>query len=203
MSQSHARQVYFWKQVDARSSEDRRLKFDKALDVLNSNAVDRLAALTVPKAGFGYYVPPLGGGEEALVNILPMTLPAEIFVSSTSHSAKKAAAILLNGDEPPRFDWVIKGETFWSFSDPRETVCRQLVDLDQVEAVDTSALAFHENHDEENTFAFLLRKAFDHQVRTDLSWNKECKLFYFRALAENTPRVFAYEASKKRLRRRW
>jgi len=191
-------ETYFWKQIDARSSEDRRLKFDKALDVLDSNAVDRLAALTVPKAGFGYYVPPLGGGEEALVNILPMTLPAEIFVSSTPHSAKKAAAILLNGDEPPRFDWVIKGETFWSFSDPRETVCRQLVDLDQVEAVDTPALAFHEDHEEENTFAFLLRKAFDHQVRKDLSWNKERKLFYFLALAENTPRVFAYEASKKK-----
>jgi hypothetical protein len=144
------------------------LKFDKALDVLDSNAVDRLAALTVPKAWFGYYVPPFGGGEEALVNILPMTLPTEIFVSSTPHSAKKAAAILLGGDEPPRFDWVIKGETFWSFSDPRETVCRQLVDLDQVEAVDTSVLAFHEDHDEENTFAFLLRKAFDHQVQKDL-----------------------------------
>jgi Domain of unknown function (DUF4365) len=190
--------TFFWKQVDARPSEDRRLKFDKALDVLDSNAVDRLAALTVPKAGFGYYVPPLGGGEEALVNILPMTLPAEIFVSSTPHSAKKAAAILLSGDEAPRFDWVIKGETFWSFSDPRETVCRQLVDLDQVEAVDTPALAFHEDRDEENTFAFLLRKAFDHQVRKDLSWNKDRKLFYFRALAENTPRLFAYEASKKK-----
>jgi transposase len=50
-----------------------------------------------------------------LVNILPVTLPAEMFISSTPHSAKKAAAILLSGDEPPQFDWVIKGETFWSF----------------------------------------------------------------------------------------
>ncbi len=190
--------TYFWKHVDARSNEDRRLNFDKTLDVLDADAVDRLAALTVSKAGFGYYVPPLGGGEEALVNILPMTLPAEIFVSSTPHTAKKSAAILLSGDEPPRFDWVIKGETFWSFSDPRESVCRQLVDLDQVEAVDTATLAFHEDYDEQNTFAFLLRKAFDHQVRKDLSWNKERKLFYFRALAENTPRVFAYEASKNK-----
>lgn len=191
-------ETYFWKQVEARASEDRRLKFDKALDMLDSNAVDRLAALTVPKAGFGYYMPPLGGGEEALVNILPVTMPAEIFVSSTPHEAKEAAAILLSGDESPRFDWVIKGETFWSFSDPRENVCRQLVDLDQVESVDTSALAFHEDHDEQNTFAFLLRKAFDHQVRKDLSWNKERKLFYFRALAENAPRVFAYEASRNK-----
>jgi Domain of unknown function (DUF4365) len=190
--------TYFWKEVGVETAEERRLLFDKASDILNANAVDRLAALTVPKAGFGYYVPPLGGGEEALVNILPITLPKEMFVSSTPHSPKKAASILLNSDEPARFDWAIKDETFWSFSDPRESVCRQIVDLDQVEAIDTSVLAFHEDHDEQNNFAFLLRKMFDHQVRSDLVWNKDRKLYYFRALAENTSRHFAYEASKKK-----
>lgn len=192
-------ETYFWKEVGVEfKSEERKLQFDKQRDVLDANAVDRLAALTVPKAGFGYYVPPLGGGEEALVNILPLTLPGEIFVSSTPHTPKKAASILLDADEPARFDWVIKGETFWSFSDPRDSVCRRIVDLDQVEAINTSVLAFHEDHDEQNNFAFLLRKTFDHQVRSDLTWNKDRKLYYFRALAENTPRVFTYEASKKK-----
>jgi hypothetical protein len=191
-------ETYFWKEVGVEKAEERRLLFDKASDVLDANAVDRLAALTVPKAGFGYYVPPLGGGEEALVNILPITLPKEMFVSSTPHSPKKAASILLDSDEHARFDWAIKDETFWSFSDPRETVCRKLVDLDQVEAIDTSVLAFHEDHDEHNNFAFLLRKTFDHQVRSDLVWNKDRKLYYFRALAENTSRHFAYEASRKK-----
>ena len=192
-------QTYFWKEVGVDSKgEERRLLFDKQTDVLDVSAVNRLAALTVPKAGFGYYVPPLGGGEEALVNILPVALPRDIFVSSTPHTAKKATSILLDGDEPARFDWVIKGETFWSFYDPRESACRTIVDLDQVEAIDTSILAFHEDHDERNNFAFLLRMALDHQVRGDLSWNKDRKLFYFRALGENTPRTFTYEASKKK-----
>jgi hypothetical protein len=35
-------------------------------------------------------------------------------------------------------------------------------------------------------------------VRADLSWNKDRKLYYFRALAENTSRSFAYEALKKK-----
>ena len=192
-------ETYFWKNVVVDPKrEDRRLQFNKQHDVLDASAVDRLAALTVPKVGFGYYVPPLGGGEEALVNILPVTLPNEIFVSSTPHTPKKAAAILLDADEPPRFDWVIKGETFWSFADPRESVCRNIVDRDQVEAIDTATLAFHEDHDEQNNFAFLLKKAIDHQVRKDLSWNKDRKLFYFRALAENSSRTFSYEASKKK-----
>jgi hypothetical protein len=160
--------------------------------------VDRLAALTVPKAGFGYYVPPLGGGEEALVNILSVTLPTEIFVASTSQTAKKALSILLDGDEPARFDWTIKNDTFWSFSDPSQSACKQIVDLNHVEAIDTSEIAFHEDRDELNNFAFLLRKTLDHQVRADLAWSKERRLYYFRAIAPNTSRSFAYEASKKK-----
>lgn len=192
-------ETFFWKEVSVHPKpEDRKLTFDKHADVLNADAVDRLAALTVPKRGFGYYVPPLGGGEEALVNILQVKMPEEMFVSSTSYSHKQAAAILLDADEPARFDWVIKGGTFWSFADPRETVCKRVVDLDQVEAIDTAALAFHEDQDEQHNFAYLLRKAFDHQVRSELAWNKDKKLFYFRAKAENTSREFHYLASKKK-----
>jgi hypothetical protein len=36
-----------------------------------------------------------------------MWIPDEIFVSSTPHTARKAASILLDADEPPRFDWAI------------------------------------------------------------------------------------------------
>ena len=192
-------ETFFWKEVTVDPNrEDRKLQFNKQNDVLDANSVDRLASLTVPKTGFGYYVPPLGGGEEALVNILPLTLPIEMFVSSTPYTPKQAAAILLDADESPRFDWVIKGGTFWSFADPRENVCLRIVDADQVEGIETTFLAFHEDHDEQSTFAYLLRKTFDHQIRADLSWSKIRKLFYFRANVENTPLTFAYEASKKK-----
>jgi hypothetical protein len=192
-------ETFFWKAVAVDPKrEDRRLYFDKQVDVLDANAVDRLAALTVPKAGFGYYVPPLGGGEEALVNILPVTLPAEMFVASTPFLPKQATARLFDSDEHVRFDWTIKNGTFWSFSDPRENVSKSIVDLDQVDAIDTALLAFHEDQDEQNNFAFLLRKTFDHQVHADLAWNKDRKLFYFRAKAENVSRSFSYDASKRK-----
>lgn len=192
-------ETFYWKAVSLDIECDgRKLQFDKTRDVLGTNAMDRLADLTVPKAGFGYYVPPLGGGEEALVNILPVTLPPEVFVASTSLDARKAVSVLLGGDEPSRFDWTIKSGTLWSFADPRESCCRHIVDIDQVEAIDTAEIAFHEDQEELNNFAFLIRKALDHQVRADLSWNKGRKLYYFRALAENTSRTFAYEALKKK-----
>jgi hypothetical protein len=190
---------FYWKDVSRDSEQaERRLQIDKALDVLDSSSVNRLATLTVPKAGFGYYVPALGGGEEALVNILPIGLPTEMFVASTSYDGRRTAAILLDGDEPARFDWIIRGGTFWSFHDPRTSCCRDIVDLDQVDAIDTVDLAFHDDVDEQNSFSHLLRDTLRHQTRQDLNWSKSQKILYFRALVADTPRNFAYEASKKK-----
>ena len=190
---------FYWQEVQAGfTAGERRLRFRKERDALNVSAVDRLAALTVPKAGFGYYVPPLGGGEEALVNVLPINLPPEIFVASTPYTGKRATAVLLEEEEPARFDWVIHGASFWSFHDPRNSPCREIVDLDQVEAVDTEYLAFHEDLDERNQFAFLLRCTLKHQVQDVLNWHKDRRLFYFRALEANKSRKFHYESSKKK-----
>tara|TARA_R110002072_G_scaffold55527_2_gene144613 strand:- start:552 stop:1355 length:804 start_codon:yes stop_codon:yes gene_type:complete len=146
---------FYWKEIPLDFAVDqRKLHFDKSSDILNRNAADAIAQLTVPKAGHGYYVPPLGGGEEALVNMLPIALPNEIYVASTPYSSKQAMAILFDGDEDPRFDWVIKGRTFWSFHDPRSECTRQIVDQDQVEAIETSDIALHEDLDEQYNFSF-------------------------------------------------
>lgn len=190
---------FYWKEVPRGEDQtDRRLQFDKAADVLDSGSVNRLAALTVPKAGFGYYVPPLGGGEEALVNILPITMPTDIFTASTPYDGRKAAAVLMGLDEPARFDWIIRGGMFWSFHDPRTSCCSEIVDLDQVVAIDTEDLAFHDDVDEQNKFMHLLRETLRHQTRDDLYFSKTGKYLYFRALHADTQRNFAYESSKKK-----
>ncbi|MEP9380580.1 DUF4365 domain-containing protein [Aquabacter sp. CN5-332] len=190
---------FYWKEVPRGFDEgERQLRFSKKDDVLDRSAVNRLAAVTVPKSGFGHYIPPLGDGEDALVNLMPITLPKEVYVASTGFTTKKAVATILGSDETWRFDWAIRGDAFWSFHDPRESVCRKIVDVDQVEAIDTSHLAFHEDLDEVNHFAFLLRKALGHQVQRDIGWDKDQRAFYFRALSKNTSRSFSYEASKRK-----
>ncbi|WP_254557286.1 hypothetical protein, partial [Salmonella enterica] len=70
--------------------------------------------------------------------------------------------------------------------------------LDQVEAIDTAELAFHDDVDEQNKFIHLLREALRHQTRQDLNWSKGKGILYFRALAADTVRNYAYEASKKK-----
>ena len=190
---------FYWKEVSRDHDQiERRLQIDKALDVLDNSTVNRLAGLTVPKAGFGYYVPALGGGEEALVNILPITLPSEMYVASTPYDGRRATAILLDGDEASRFDWSIAGGNFWSFHDPRTSSCREIIDIDQVDAIDTAELAFHDDVDEQNRFMHLLRQTLRHQTRDDLNWSKDRKILYFRAVEADAPRNFAYESAKKK-----
>ncbi|MEM9619174.1 MAG: DUF4365 domain-containing protein [Pseudomonadota bacterium] len=192
----HSDESFFWKQVDAGAGVGKRkLTFNKHTDALNRDAVDQLAALTVPKTGFGYYVPPLGDGEDALINMMPVRLPSEMFVASTEYSPKKAIATLLDGDAA-RFDWVIHGRSFWSFHDPRLASTSEIVDLDQVESIETSLLADHEDIQEQNNFAYLLRQVLRHQEQKDLRWHKEKGYFYFAAEEANTDRYFAYRASK-------
>lgn len=190
---------FYWKDVPrGRDATDRRLQFDKGTDVLDESSINRLAGLTVPKAGFGYYVPPLGGGEEALVNILPIALPNEIFTATTPYNRSQAAAILYNETDDPRFDWIIQGGVFWSFNDPRKTSCCKIVDVDQVEAVETVDIAFHDDVDQTNDFIHLLRNTLRHQTRSDLDWSKDNRILYFKALDANRPRNFSYESSKKK-----
>lgn len=63
---------FFWKEIPrGEEFQDRRLNFSKRDDVLDTDAVDRLAALTVPKAGFGYYVPPLGEARRPWLTSFP------------------------------------------------------------------------------------------------------------------------------------
>lgn len=190
---------FYWKDVSQGTDDaDRRLRFDKTLDAFDGSCVNRLAGLTVPKAGFGSYVPPLGGGEEALVNLLPITLPTEIYTATTPYHGGRATAVLFDETDEPRFDWIIRGGVFWSFNDPRENCCSAIVDLDQVEAVDTADIAFHDDEDQIHMFMHLLRETLRHQTRADLNWGKDHRILYFRALDADTPRNFSYESSRKR-----
>jgi hypothetical protein len=194
----HSDHSFYWKEVPREADPgDRRLNIDKAADVLDASTANRLAALTVPKKGLGYYVPPLGGGEDAIVNMLPVTVPSEMFIASTPYSHKRALSIILEADDPKRFDWIIYEGVFWSFHDPRTSSCIEIVDEDQVEAIDTADLAFHDDVDEQNKFSFLLRQALRYQTESDLNWDKEHRALYFRAHDRNTQRTFAYKSTKK------
>jgi hypothetical protein len=98
----------YWKDVtDCVKGEERRLKFDKDADVFDARCADRLGALTIDRRTPGVYLPPLNQGEEAIINLLRIKLPDEIFLASSPFGNGRDAIPELVKHDNTRFDWVI------------------------------------------------------------------------------------------------
>jgi hypothetical protein len=96
-----------------------------------------------------------------------------------------------------RFDWVIRNRRFVSFFDPREYATRAIVDLDQVEAVETKSFALNDDLDDTNDMIELLRRTVERQTSEQLLYLPKEWLFYFRATAINKSRSYRYFANVK------
>ncbi|WP_236628231.1 DUF4365 domain-containing protein, partial [Sulfitobacter sp. HI0129] len=191
--------TFFWKSLENLVGEaERILHFDKERDVLDGRAKDRLAALTVAKQGHGYYVPPLGGGEEAIINMVPLQLPDEIFVAQTQLSTQKALARMNKVRKGQRYDWMIDETSLWTFCDPLTTPVRDLVERDQVEKIETDFLAKHDAVDQQYKFAGLLRHTLAHDFRDLLGWDGKKKQFYFLPAPGGVGRKFRYLGAKQK-----
>lgn len=190
---------FFWKSLENLVGEaERTLQFDKKLDVLDGRAKDRIAALTVTKQGHGYYVPPLGGGEDAIINMLPIQLPDDIFVAQTQLSTAKALETMKRAKVGQRYDWMINESSLWTFRDPLTTPVRDLVERDQVEKIETDFLATHDAVDQQHKFAGLLRHTMAHDFRDLLGWNQKKKQFYFLPVPGGLARTFRYLGAKQK-----
>ncbi len=188
----------FWKDVsDSQPGDERRLKFDKEDDLFDPRCADRLAALTIDRHTPGVYLPPLNSGEDAIVNMMRIRLPEEIFIATSPFGSGRDAIPDLLKQRNTRFDWVIRKRRFVSFFDPREFGTRAIVDLDQVEAIDTALLALNDDLDDTNDTIELLRRSVERQTKNQLSHLPKERLFYFHSLGENKSRKYKYASSVK------
>jgi len=188
----------YWKDVtDCVKGEERRLKFDKNADVFDVRCGDRIGALTIDRRTPGVYLPPLNQGEQAIINLLRIKLPNEIFLASSPFGSGRDAIHALVKHDNTRFDWVIRNRRFVSFFDPREYATRAIVDLDQVEAVETKSFALNDDLDDTNDMIELLRRTVERQTSEQLLYLPKERLFYFRATAINKSRSYRYFANVK------
>ncbi|MGE5535897.1 MAG: DUF4365 domain-containing protein, partial [Acidobacteriota bacterium] len=186
----------YWKDVtDCVKGEERRLKFDKDADVFDARCADRIGALTIDCRTPGVYLPPLNQGEEAIINLLRIKLPNEIFLASSPFGSGRDAIPEFVKHDNTRFDWVIRKRRFVSFFDPRDYPTRAIIDLDQVDAVDTELFAFNDDLDDTNDMINLLRRTVERQTSAQLSYLRKERLFHFRATEINKSRSYRYVAN--------
>ncbi|MFZ0039580.1 MAG: DUF4365 domain-containing protein [Candidatus Acidiferrales bacterium] len=186
----------YWKDVtDCVKGEERRLKFDKDADLFDARCTDHIGALTIDRRTPGVYLPPLNHGEDAIINLLRIKLPDEIFLVSSPFGSGRDAIPELLKHENTRFDWVIRKRRFVSFFDPRDYATRAIIDLDQVDAVDTNLFAFNDDLDDMNDMIDLLRRTIERQTSVQLSYLRKERLFHFRATEINKSRSYRYVAN--------
>jgi hypothetical protein len=186
----------YWKDVtNCVKGEERRLKFDKNADVFGASCADRIGTLTIDRRTPGVYLPPLNQGENAIINLLRIKLPNEIFLASSPFGSGRDAIPELMKHENTRFDWVIRKRRFVSLFDPRDYATHAIIDLDQVDAVDTKLFAFNDDLDDTNDIVDLLRRTVERQTSGQLSYLRKDRLFYFRATEINKTRSYRYVAN--------
>jgi hypothetical protein len=188
----------YWKDVtDSLRGEERRLRFDKETDRFDASCADRLGSLTIDRRTPGVFVPPLNRGEDAIINMMRVRLPDEIFLSSSPFGSRRDAIPELHKHGSPRYDWIIRNRRFASFFDPRDYPTKSIVDIDQVEAVDTALFVMNDDLDDRNDTIDLLRRTLERQVVSELAFLPKDRLFHFIAMAQNKSRSYRYEASVK------
>ncbi|HEV2551900.1 MAG TPA: hypothetical protein VGU20_31625, partial [Stellaceae bacterium] len=115
-------------------------------------------------------------------------------VGESLFASGRDAARELAGDPHAPFDWVVRDRRFLSFRDPRGTSLTEIVDEGSVEAVETELVAFPDDLDDENIFIDLLGRTLCAQLEPELTFDRESRALYFRALAENTGRRYRYRS---------
>lgn len=188
----------YWKDVtDCVRGEERRLKFDKRQDVFGSACADHLGSLTVDRRSPGVFVPPLNLGETAIINLMRIKLPDEIFIATSPFGSGRDAIPELVKQHNVRYDWVIRKRRYVSFFDPRDYGTKAIVDSQQVEAIDTEIFALNDDLDDTNDTMDLLRRTVERQLGGHLLYLRKERLFYFHAVAANKSRSYRYKANVK------
>ena len=190
----------FWKCTrDHAPGEERRLRFDKTNDRLQKDSVDAIASLMIEHASPGVWIPPLNAGEQAILNMFRVVLPDEIFVAVPAYPSGRQGCAAMVEEDDGRFDWVIRGNRFVSFHDPRGQSSELLVEPDTVEAVDTELVANSGVQDDMNDVAHLLRTCLERQFEDVLMFGRHQgrPLLMFRPEDICKPLDYTYRSATK------
>jgi len=194
------RNEMYWKRVDlGEAPNGRRLKINRAEDIFDRSAVDALASASVKKSTFGVYFPPMRSAENAHMNVIPITLPENVFVAAAEYkSGWKALQALLVEDENPPDDWVIRNGIFWSFNDPRETSVQSVVDIGSLEIIETETISLNDDKNDEYTFIDLLRRTMIQQFENTLNYNHRRSALYFQPTSNAIGKKYHYHSIKQK-----
>lgn len=192
----------WWKDLtswfeNATARQTGRVEFDKAADRLDATTSRDWLALGAPSAA-----PALMTGtipETLTTNLLPVTAyPEQLFFAPTDVKTfpQSRTRLASHGRARARNDYLLHDGMIYSFEPlgvpPFDVLCSGDVE------VDSSADWAHGTEEQRYRFQRLLRIMFGREYGSDLLWDREKDLNYFRPLDGETDRVVALPDGRKR-----
>lgn len=182
----------FWRPAP---EDGRRILVDKTAHRFDIAARDDIAALTVDKAGWGVSLPSMRTGESGHLNLLRVILPDEVFIAPcVQRHGRDALKALLEFDDRPPFDWVVRDSRLISFRDPSLSTLKHI--CESVESLPAEDVLFPDDAAEEAQVIELLRRTLSVQLEGDLGYSRDGKLFYFIAPTDPVDRIYEYRSLK-------
>lgn len=192
----------YWKQAPRGGSphdlEARRLRIDKNNDRFDKSAADAIAAIAVEQALPGLHMPPSRQPDELFLNMVKVILPETIQLASTTYRhGREANRALLDIEDRPPTEWVVKGGQLLTFLDIDNCSLRHVVDRGSIEVFPVEQFALCDEDDDQHIFIHLLKRTLIAQLDPLLAWRQKPGLFYFPADPQATDRTYRYESLKK------
>jgi len=167
--------------ADVTRRESRRVYFDKTRDRFDENSGPRLVRLAAGPASAAV-PPPSFQPEELVSNLLPLVhVPNRIWAAPTRCRKPEQAHALFQAAAGGRAaDYLLRDEEVYSLRDPSTCPLRHITD-GKVRSFPAADWAQSDDPNLTHRYAELLRRTVLQQVKRDLHWQPERKLFYFAA----------------------
>jgi hypothetical protein len=182
----------YWRPVP---DDGRRVIVDKTAHRFDVSAREAIAELTVDKAGWGVSLPSMRTDEAGHLNLLRVVAPAQVYIAPCLHRhGRDALKALLEVDDRPPSDWVVRDGRLLSFRDPNLGPLKHI--CEDVEALPSDEVLFPDDGAEEAQIIELLRRTLSIQLERDFGYSRDAKIFYFLPPDEPVDRVYDYRSLK-------
>jgi Domain of unknown function (DUF4365) len=171
----------------------RKAHFDKRTDRFDTSCKDVLFRLAAPRDS-GLYLAAPRKCETLISNLLPVVMPARIFIAATD--AKRPGDIWRAVSARSEWiggEWILRNKNLVSFRDLRRPEWADACDQGSVDEFAVDEWALTDDPDRRRDFVDLLQRSLREMVRRDLAYHEGLEVFYFRATPDLTPREVDYQ----------
>ena len=185
------------KRYFAEHADDRArgvVRFDKKKDSFSAGCAEALVELAAPRE-LGVYFGLSPKAEQLWSNLLPVSLPSELWVARACNSdAAELWRTLRTMYTHPPGNWAVAGSSILSFRSLDEPPLNLVCEPGTAECFSTEEWADSSDPDRQRNFVRLLNRTLTAALDPDVRYDRDRRLYYVAATGDFSSRSFTYQS---------